>query len=1077
MENDILESAVEAAKQQLRGLRLQLSSIDSKHIQLEEISKRLDEELVSINEVEGSIESSIVNDYSSKGSSETWEAIHDSVLQSIGRSGMLGTSSISNALHGLVLNHSLDRLVGSDEVDTVFEKEQQQSKSESHPIRATIFGGDYAGYFMQLNISETTTFGELRDAVCDVWLVSPFNYRLEANTQTGINGYKPLEFRDDEHVAVVMKELKSDKARGNGCNGMTSEYVLSPTLLPPLYLVYNELVKRSRLGSQESLLFEDRKKRKTKAQLVERLFQNHMDDQELLSFRGLQLLLRDYYGANQFFERYLLVKLFAEHSTLSSLSEAAGGYGKINLPSVQNIMETLDATRNHKTSKPNETTAVEPRQESVEEESPSCGPERVFSWMLGVNKEEGTGIDSVAEEGGDLTFEQFSAALDECVPVDSPIKLNWWSTSFMASHGDRVTLMAFTEGWPLLGLMELSGGDNTSSDEGESVFLKDVIERAVIRHFEQNVIGEAVSGAVDYGDGISEPSLMEGSLRNGNASKPVYLSFHGMVYSSLMTFILFVLGLTISVLVVDIRSGSGTSVAFSRQLLKPEFYCTAANRTYNIYALGTQITFNEMYSVGCLYGFLSGPMFDMYYSDFLSRFYEDVVGPGENGSHHMLSYYKTVPEHVLIRNLMVKNTSCDSNLANQASFLGEIGCFGPYSEENRRTEDLNNSILMNAVPEEFQSALIWQTFPDLQPVIGHYATYDASGYAYKLGEIQRNPGQDENVNVGQSALKWVLDLVELQKMAWVNMMTRAIIVNLGLYNPNTAMYSNVEILFEINTEALMRMSTIVRSFPTNTEPGSSFHTALILRLVVAGLILFLLVYEIWVVYRDTRARDEQAGRPRPRGAVNMFLRILKVSSVLLTVLCLIFAIVSITKAFDFKNNPQIIDFDNEFPDSDWNARLAYDAYQSMQIADVVSWAFIVVKLLGWLHLFPSLSPVLKVFGVARFVFLACLAVYFMLMSVLGLCIVCSYYGHFIDVVPRTVFLELSTHFRFTYTSLDPHQSFVIPMILVLYNLFVRILIGSILIGTAYFYFFFGENVARMTSRYDRSLLSLCRRQG
>jgi hypothetical protein len=132
----------------------------------------------------------------------------------------------------------------------------------------------------------------------------------------------------------------------------------------------------------------------------------------------------------------------------------------------------------------------------------------------------------------------------------------------------------------------------------------------------------------------------------------------------------------------------------------------------------------------------------------------------------------------IMRQLRVKNDSCSTQLSpvckNDYSFFNEEKySFGP-GWINQTAQVYNTSI---------QRAFMYQTGDQLGTYMyaGDHATYDSGGYEYeyrgRLSDLQSN-------------------LSELYRLSWIDSQTRAVIIQLSLYNPNVELFTSVNFLME-----------------------------------------------------------------------------------------------------------------------------------------------------------------------------------------------------------------------------------------------------------------------------------------
>ncbi len=123
----------------------------------------------------------------------------------------------------------------------------------------------------------------------------------------------------------------------------------------------------------------------------------------------------------------------------------------------------------------------------------------------------------------------------------------------------------------------------------------------------------------------------------------------------------------------------------------------------------------------------------------------------------------------IIRNLI---PSCYDGYSGSTE---EIRSFFPGWTTNGTADDFNSSI---------NQAFRYQTSEQLDTYIyiGEYATYRSGGYVY---EFRDSSSQIRN------------DLFQLHQLGWIDRQTRAVLIQMNLYNPNIPIFTSATLLIEI----------------------------------------------------------------------------------------------------------------------------------------------------------------------------------------------------------------------------------------------------------------------------------------
>lgn len=107
--------------------------------------------------------------------------------------------------------------------------------------------------------------------------------------------------------------------------------------------------------------------------------------------------------------------------------------------------------------------------------------------------------------------------------------------------------------------------------------------------------------------------------------------------------------------------------------------------------------------------------------------------------------------------------------------IEERGSFFPGWSTNETTQNYSSSI---------KNAFIYQKSDKLDTyiIIGDHATYGSGGYVYEFRD---------------SLSEITNDLNELHQLSWIDRQTRAIVIQLNLYNPSVPIFTSAVILFEL----------------------------------------------------------------------------------------------------------------------------------------------------------------------------------------------------------------------------------------------------------------------------------------
>lgn len=162
-----------------------------------------------------------------------------------------------------------------------------------------------------------------------------------------------------------------------------------------------------------------------------------------------------------------------------------------------------------------------------------------------------------------------------------------------------------------------------------------------------------------------------------------------------------------------------------------------------------------------------------------------------------------------MRQLRVKPKSCD----NQRIVSRCIGDYNWFSEEQRSYKpgwsNETNTTYSSSIQNAFQFRSSNQL--DTYLILGQQATYFGGGYVYefrgRLAEIRSN-------------------LSLLHQLGWINNHSRAVIIQLTLYNPNVQLMTAVTLLLEISPSGGVSPSSRFEPITFSGNPICSFALVL-----------------------------------------------------------------------------------------------------------------------------------------------------------------------------------------------------------------------------------------------------------
>ena len=115
-------------------------------------------------------------------------------------------------------------------------------------------------------------------------------------------------------------------------------------------------------------------------------------------------------------------------------------------------------------------------------------------------------------------------------------------------------------------------------------------------------------------------------------------------------------------------------------------------------------------------------------------------------------------------------------------------CYGDYSASNEETRSFYPGWSTNGTRENVSSSVnnsfVYQTSEQLDSYfyIGRHAAYRSGGYVYEFRD---------------SLDQLRKDLAELHQLGWIDRQTRAILIQMNLYNPGIQLFTSAAIIAEI----------------------------------------------------------------------------------------------------------------------------------------------------------------------------------------------------------------------------------------------------------------------------------------
>ncbi|UJR08126.1 hypothetical protein I4U23_012402 [Adineta vaga] len=183
-----------------------------------------------------------------------------------------------------------------------------------------------------------------------------------------------------------------------------------------------------------------------------------------------------------------------------------------------------------------------------------------------------------------------------------------------------------------------------------------------------------------------------------------------------------------------------------------------------------------------------------------------------------------------MRQLRVQSVSCSDQriqliCEHNYNFLNENKQSFPFDWFNQTTDETYSSSIIKAFQYQTSDEL------DTYIYIGEHGTYGGGGYVYefrgRLEELQSN-------------------VSKLHELEWINEQTRAIIIQLTLYNPNVQLFTSVTFLLEFSSTG--------GAFPTARFEPLNFYTftslfQLICTIIYMGFIIYFTILQIQLFFQ------------------------------------------------------------------------------------------------------------------------------------------------------------------------------------------------------------------------------------
>ncbi|GBG32176.1 Polycystin-2 [Hondaea fermentalgiana] len=456
---------------------------------------------------------------------------------------------------------------------------------------------------------------------------------------------------------------------------------------------------------------------------------------------------------------------------------------------------------------------IERMRHAVFDSSGALNPGRVFAWML-----ESRGHQTDQDEIGSrpqedqLDVETLHQALQGAFVLEKELAEEWWISDFQCGPDQSIGEREFAAGWT-----SLRDRPCPASSMG-NVLVGDLVQRVLL--------------AADH-ERLAQSTAPEAGPR-------ATIDHARSMLRTIMTLIF--LGLIYAVVYLEAQPDIMNRVSrqYMRELLRSDMYCSTFNTTSNeLLEDSIPTAFSEISRPGCVWGFVKGPLQDLYYlhaSRVKRRSNSSAQNQAGEGFWKTLMYNRFVPEMVTLRQLAVKKSRCSEYycLLDQ-----DRDCYGPYNTENRLEETLefNTSRLPGDIdPELYEPARLWKSSSEnslMDSIKGQFAMYDGSGYVFQLGKLDGDG--DLTARIDASIESWNTSVESLHRLEWIQPGMRAFVINIGLINPNLKLYTNLQILFEFADSAVVASTLSCLSFDVTVNGSRLVPT------VLRGVLFFLLI--------------------------------------------------------------------------------------------------------------------------------------------------------------------------------------------------------------------------------------------
>jgi hypothetical protein len=777
--------------------------------------------------------------------------------------------------------------------------------------RVWVFSGPSASLSFKFNCDDATTFAGARRAACHMWDLEEEDYALQSNHSADSDEFVPFEYDHDDLLTERLLALKADGSRGMGCNGLAScAFATAPELLPPLYLVLRASARQGGAGEAAGEQGGDESELFARVPKLRRLFiaarerasalagadgagagadagalsgggKGDPNDYGLLSFDEFCGVVHAYFEGH-FFDRATLLTLFVDKAEVRAPGPAGTGAEQyhrhaqpgaraplepeLSFTSCVQLVAMLNELRLGKAaSKAGSGSfgasvtaataaaaaaaaaavgAAGARHAAHDEAARGAHVEafRVFEWMAGQGTGGGVrrGRNGRSRSAGQVSFDDFEVAISLAVPANSAVVERWWQTIFGVTLEDALFADRFAAGWPELARQPAAGGANAEAEAGE-LLVGEAVERAVVR-FEQKRAGRKRSG--DW-------QLLQCELP---AAALVLVALVLAWLAALAQNDSITLGRVHQMLVKSMVKSPFNSYEILDVIPSTDLFPPNATRA----PLASDfLTCQEL--SGCVAALVTGPVMRTFFSAAPQIGLAQAQAPaGDAPSEEwrMLSYSYTYPAFVSVRQLRVISQPCSPFMTKltDANFTCQ-GAYTPLTADQAPLTPANVTPLYgNRSTDYYNSSMVWQDFGSdtgLDPVVGRFATYDPSGYIFLFAAPPLTSGTPLTSAVTAAVQgEWQVDALNLIKLRWMGWGTRAVFVNVMLFNYWTQLYTNLEFLVECSASGEVHRSYQVRSFRANVAPTSQMAVANSYRVAIALLLAASLLFEFLALRRE-----------------------------------------------------------------------------------------------------------------------------------------------------------------------------------------------------------------------------------